>query len=76
METPIRSSDRTVYTKCSVSPPVSPSKIIGFVVTSKMSSMVRKREVISTSSMSGLPLAVESQRELTHMASNCRAPPF
>ena len=75
IDTPIRSRLRTVYTKCSVSPPVSPSKMIGFVVTSMMSSIVRKREVMSTSSMSGFPFAVESHRELSHIASNWCAPP-
>jgi len=69
-ETPIRSSVRTRYTKCSVSPPVSPSKIIGFVVTSMTSSIVLHLEVMSTSSISGFPFAVESQRELIHIASN------
>ena len=69
-ETPIFSSVRTVYTKCSVMPPVSPSNTMGFVVTSVTSSMVRKRLVISTSSISGLPLAVESHSELIHIASN------
>ena len=69
-ETPIFSRDLTVYTKCSVSPPVSPSKMIGFVVTSVTSSIVLNRLVISTSSISGFPLAVESQREEIHMASN------
>ena len=69
-ETPIRSSDLTVYTKCSVNPPVSPSKIIGFVVTSITSSMVLKREVISISSISGFPLSVESHKEEIHIASN------
>ncbi len=76
IDTPIRSKERTVYTKCSASPPVSPSKIIGFVVTSQISSIVRKREVISTNSMSGFPFAVESHNELIHIASNWRAPPF
>ena len=70
METPILSRVRMVYTKCSVNPPVSPSKIIGFVVTSIISLICRKREVISTSSISGFPSAVESQREEDHMASN------
>ena len=69
-ETPIFSRDLTVYTKCSVSPPVSPSKMIGFVVTSVTSSIVLNRLVISTSSISGFPLAVESQREEIHIASN------
>ena len=32
--------------------------------------MVRNRDVMSTSSMSGFPFAVLSHRELTHMASN------
>ena len=75
-ETPIFSSVRTVYTKCSVSPPVSPSNTMGLVVTSVTSSMVRKRLVISTSSMSGLPLAVESHSELIHMASNWSSSPL
>ena len=69
-ETPILSSVLTLYTKCSVSPPVSPSSIIGLVVTSIMSSIVRSLDDMSTSSISGFPLAVESHRELTHMASN------
>ena len=71
IETPRRSRVLTVYTKCSGLPPVSPSKIIGLVVTSVMSSIVRKRLVMSTSSISGFPLAVESHKELTHIASNC-----
>ena len=76
IETPILSSVLTVYTKCSVNPPVSPSKIIGLLVTSIISSTVLRREVISTTSISGLPREVESQREEHHIASNCFAPPF
>ena len=68
--TPMRSNVRTLYTKCSVNPPVSPSRMIGLVVTSIMSSIVRKRDVISTNSISGFPLSVLSQREDTHMPSN------
>ena len=75
-DTPIRSKVRTVYTKCSVSPPVSPSRIMGLVVTSMISLMVFIREEKSTSSMSGLPLVVESHREDTHIPSNCRTSPF
>ena len=74
-DTPIFSRVLTVYTKCSVSPPVSPSKIMGLVVTSVTSSMVRNRDVMSTSSISGFPFAVESHRELIHMASNWSSSP-
>ena len=49
--------------------------MIGFVVTSKTSSIVLRREDISTSSMSGLPFAVESQRLEIHIASNWSNPP-
>jgi hypothetical protein len=69
-DTPMRSRVRTKNEKCSVCPPVSQSNIMGFVVTSIISSMVRMRLVISTSSMSGLPLAVESHKLDTHIASN------
>ena len=75
-ETPIRSRVLTLYTKCSVSPPVSPSRIIGLVVTSIISSIVRRRDDISTSSISGFPLAVLSHSELTHIASNWSSLPF
>ena len=60
---------RTLKKKCSSLPPVSPSRMMGFEVTSMISLMVLMRLVRSTSSMSGLPLKVESQRLLTHMAS-------
>lgn len=56
--------------KCSGRPPVSPSKMMGFVVTSKMSFSEVSREVRSTASMSGFPLETESVRLLDHMASN------
>ena len=69
-DTPTLSRVRTLYTKCSASPPVSPSRIMGLVVTSRISSIVLKRLVISTSSMSGFPLSVLSHNELTHMPSN------
>ena len=58
------------YLSLSFFPPVSPSKIIGFVVTSMISSIVRKRLDRSTSSISGFPREMESHREETHMASN------
>ena len=70
-DTPTLSSVLTLYTKCSVSPPVSPSRIIGLVVTSSTSSIVRSLDDISTSSMSGLPLSVASHRLDIHIASNC-----
>ena len=38
--------------------------------------MVLKREVISTSSISGFPFAVESHRELIHIASNWSSSPL
>ena len=69
-DTPIRSSDLTVYTKWSIRPPVSPSKIIGFVVTSIISLIVRNLDVISTTSISGFPFSVESHKLDTHIASN------
>ena len=69
-ETPNRSNVRTLYTKCSGSPPVSPSKMIGFVVTSITSSIVLILEDISTNSISGFPFTVESQRLEIHIASN------
>ena len=69
-ETPRRSKVRTLYTKCSIKPPVSPSNMMGLVDTSITSSMVRMRLDISTSSISGFPFAVESHRLLIHMASN------
>ena len=69
-EAPSRSSDRTVNTKCSGFPPVSPSKIKGFVVVSKISPIVCSRELISTASMSGFPRAVESVNDDPHIPSN------
>ena len=56
--------------KCSIRPPVSPSTIIGLVVTSNISSMVEKRDEKSTSSVSGLPLEVESVKLLSQIPSN------
>ena len=75
-DTPMRSSVRTLYTKCSTKPPVSPSKIIGFVVTSITSSIVRSLEDRSTSSISGFPFAVESHRLDSHIASNWSSSPL
>ena len=69
-ETPQRSRLFTVKPKCSGFPPVSASYTRGFVVTSKMSLMFCSREVRSSASISGLPLAVESVRLLDHIASN------
>ena len=43
--------------------------MIGFVVTSVMSYIVLNLEVMSTSSMSGLPFDVESDSELLHIPS-------
>ncbi len=71
-ETPSRSNVLTLYTKCSSLPPVSPSKIIGLVVTSIISLIVTNLLVRSTNSMSGFPLNVESQSEEIHIASNER----
>lgn len=68
-DTPSRSSVRTWNTRCSTNPPVSPSRIMGLVDTSMICWMVSTREEKSTSSMSGFPLAVESHRLETHMAS-------
>ena len=70
-ETPIRSNVLILYTKCSINPPVSPSKIIGLVVTSIISLMVFSLDVVSTSSISGFPFAVESHKLDTQIASNC-----
>ena len=56
--------------KCSAIPPVSPSKIIGLVETSNISSTVCIRDVILTTSISGLPLLVESVNELSQIASH------
>ena len=75
-ETPNLSKDRTANSKCSVLPPVSASKIIGFVVTSKISLTVFILEVMSIASISGLPLAVESVKLLDHIASNSICWPF
>ena len=44
--------------------------MMGFVVTSNISSIVEKREEKSTSSVSGFPLAVESVRLLSQIPSN------
>ena len=66
----MRSRVFTLWTKCSVLPPVSPSRMMGFVVTSMISSIVFTRLVKSTSSMSGLPLNEESHSDDTHMPSN------
>lgn len=63
--TPIRSKERTVKGKSSISPPLSASKIIGFVVTSRISWIERRRDVVSTIDVSGLPLDVESVRLLS-----------
>ena len=51
-ETPNRSRVLTLNLKCSILPPVSPSTIIGLVVTSNISSIVEKREEKSTISIS------------------------
>ena len=71
-DTPARSRVLTVYLKCSMRPPVSPSTMIGLVETSMISSMVSMRLDQSTSSMSGLPLKDESHRLLTQNASYSR----
>ena len=52
-----------------------PSKITGFVVTSRLSFKSCRRVVKSTASMSGLPLLVESVSELAHIPSNSRTQP-
>ena len=75
-ETPTRSNVLTLYTKCSIIPPVSPSNMIGFVVTSNTSSTVRSLEDMSTSSISGFPFAVESHRLDNHIASNWSISPL
>jgi len=76
-EMPCRSNVRTVNTKCSILPPVSPSKMIGFVVHSRILFKSCKRVVRSTASMSGLPLLVESVRLLDHIPSKTsRLSPF
>ena len=74
-EIPKRSKVRTVNTKCSILPPVSPSNMTGFVVHSNVSFKSCKRVVKSTASMSGFPLLVESVNELDHIPSNsCLTP--
>ena len=65
----------TVNSKCSVFPPVSASKIIGLAVTSNISFTVLIREVISITSISGLPLAVESVKELDQTPSKLTSLP-
>ena len=75
-ETPRRSSERTVKEKCSGLPPVSPSKINGLVVTSKISLIVCRRLLMSTASISGLPRDVESVSELDHIPSNSTCSPL
>ena len=67
---------RTVKTKCSILPPVSPSNITGFVVHSKASFKSCKRVVKSTASISGYPLEVESVKLLDHIPSNSRFVPL
>ena len=74
-DTPNRSRLRTIYTKCSVKPPVSPSRMIGLVVTSMISLIVFNRDEKSTSSVSGFPFIVESHRDDIHIPSNCRIVP-
>jgi len=69
-EIPNLSKVLTVNTKCSILPPVSPSKITGLVVHSKASFKSCKRVVKSTASISGLPFDVESVRLLDHIPSN------
>ena len=69
-DTPVRSNVFTVIGKCSIMPPVSPSTMMGFVVTSRISLMVFRREVKSTYSMSGFPFAVESVRLEIQIPSN------
>ena len=49
--------------------------MMGLVVTSRMSFTVCSRLVRSTHSMSGFPLAVESVRLLSHIASNSAVRP-
>ena len=51
-------------------PPVSPSKIIGFVVTSNISSIDFILDEMSAASISGLPFEVESVNELDQNPSN------
>ena len=75
-ETPNLSSVLTLNLKCSILPPVSPSTMMGFVVTSNISSIVENREEKSTNSVSGFPLAVESVRLLSQIPSNSIFCPF
>lgn len=69
-ETPDRSSDCTFSAKCSGLPPVSPSMMSGFVVTSKICWTLASLLAISRISMSGRPRSVESVSELDQKPSN------
>ena len=75
-ETPNLSNVFTLNLKCDIRPPVSPSTMIGLVVTSKISSIVENLEEKSTNSVSGLPFAVESVRLLSQIPSNSIFWPF
>ena len=57
-------------------PPVSPSKIRGFEVTSKILFIPFSLSVLSTYSLSGLPIDVESVNELDQNPSKVNFLPF
>ena len=75
-ETPNRSRFLTMYSNWEASPPVSPSTIMGLVVTLSISSMVRARESLPTMEASGNPLVAESVRLLSHIPSYSTTRPF
>ena len=75
-ETPNLSKVLIVNGKCSNLPPLSPSNINGFVVTSNKSPRLLNREEKSKAWLSGLPLTLESVRLDDHIASNSSTLPF